>query len=270
MKLPLPGILHSWRKDLRIHAVLFRVKFVLVLLAAVASLSAETQTLRVVCWNLHHGVGEDGKLDLPRIANVIKEAKPDLVALQEVDNQCSRSGKVDQAAELAKLTGMHGAFGKAMDFQGGGYGQAILSRFPIAHTKVHALPGMGEPRIAFEAIVSIDSAKLRFISIHLDLDATQRLAQAESLTATFTGEKIPLILCGDFNDGPESAVLKTFGKCLTPVSKKSPSLTCPAGKPVEEIDHILVNGLTPVAPLTVLPEAVASDHRPLLGGFIRN
>ena len=75
------------------------------------------------------------------------------------------------------------------------------------------------------------------------------------------------VFCGDFNDGPVSAPLKTFGQVLTPVAKKEPVLTCPAGKPDSEIDHFFVRGFTPVAPLVVLPEAVASDHRPLLAEF---
>lgn len=257
------------RKDPRFDSVFLRVKFVLVLLAVVSSVSAEAPALRVLCWNLHHGVGEDGKLDLPRIANVIAAAKPDLVALQEVDVLCTRSGKVDQAAELAKLTGMHGVFGKAMDFQGGGYGQAILSRFPIGETKVHALPGKGEPRIAFEAQVSIGEKETRFISVHLDLDAAQRLEQAKTLAQVLTAGEKPMILCGDFNDGPDSPALKEVSHALKPVPKRAPVLTCPAGKPVEEIDHMLVVRWVPTTEMVVLPEAVASDHRPILAEFHR-
>jgi len=257
------------RKDQPFAFVHVRVKFVLVLIAALSSLSAENQPLRVLCWNLHHGVGEDGKLDLQRIADVIKAAKPDLVALQEVDNQCARSGKVDQAAELARLTGLNGVFGKAMDFQGGGYGQAILSRHPIGETKVHALPGKGEPRIAFEAIVTIGEKTNRFVSVHLDLDAAQRLEQARTLANILSTNQEPVILCGDFNDGPSSPALKEISHALKPVPKKPPVLTCPAGKPTEEIDHMLVNQWVPASEMVVLPEAVASDHRPLLAELHR-
>ncbi|HEX7260515.1 MAG TPA: endonuclease/exonuclease/phosphatase family protein [Luteolibacter sp.] len=244
------------------------MKFALILVVALAgSAFAETKPLRVFCWNLHHGVGEDGKLDLERIAKVIRETNPDLVALQEVDNRCGRSGNIDQTAELAKLTGMTGVFGKAMDYDGGGYGQAILSRFPIQTSKVHPLPGKGEPRIAFEVSVTIDGKETRLVTNHLDLDDAQRLVQAETLTKILEATSVPLILCGDFNDLPDSAPLKTLGRVLTPVQKKEPVLTCPAGKPDSEIDHFLVRGFIPVAPLVVLPEAVASDHRPLLAEF---
>ena len=74
-----------------------------------------------------------------------------MVVLQEVDNKCKRSGEVDQAAELARMTNLQYVFGKAMDDDGGESGQAILSRFPLSDLKVHRLPGEGEPRIAVSA-----------------------------------------------------------------------------------------------------------------------
>lgn len=243
----------------------FVVSFLMLIAVATAT---ETGSLRVLCWNLHHGVGEDGKLDLERIAKVIREARPDLVALQEMDEKCGRSGNVDQPAELARLTGMTGLFGKAMDFQGGGYGQAILSRFPITSHVVHKLPGRGEPRIAYEAIIAKEGLKFRFVSVHLDLDPVQRLSQAKIVAKLGESSELPIILCGDFNDTPGSPPLAGFDHDWTAVPKKEPVLTCPAGKPKVEIDHMFVRGFTPVTPLEVLPEGVASDHRPLLACFL--
>lgn len=233
--------------------------------AAMGTLAAEpARELRVMCWNLHHGAGTDGKVDLERIAAVIREQKPDLVALQEVDNKCRRSKSVDQAAELAKLTGLHGAFGKAMDHDGGEYGQAILSRFPIGDTRVHRLPGEGEPRIAFEAEVKVDGKALRMITVHLDHQQdARRLKQAETLAKALENHHEPMILAGDFNDLPASRTLTAFGAPWQALAKEEPGFTCPAEKPSVEIDHILVRGLEAAGPVEVLPEAVASDHRPL-------
>ena len=243
------------------------------LLLAAGSLSAAEPAaeIRVLCWNLHHGVGEDGKLDLPRIAALIKAQRPDVVALQEVDNKCRRSGSVDQAAELAKLTGMTGVFGKAMDHDGGEYGQAILSKHPIGATKVHRLPGDGEPRIAFEAAVTIDGKALRMVSVHLDHQQDERrLKQAEALVAALSESDAPLILAGDFNDTPGSPPLKAFAACWTPVAKKEPVFTCPAGKPTVEIDHVFLHGFEARGLFQVLPEAIASDHRPIAGVVVWN
>ncbi len=233
--------------------------------AAMGTLAAgPARELRMMCWNLHHGAGTDGKVDLERIAAVIREQKPDLVALQEVDNKCRRSKSVDQAAELAKLTGLHGAFGKAMDHDGGEYGQAILSRFPIGDTRVYRLPGEGEPRIAFEAEVKVDGKALRMITVHLDHQQdARRLKQAETLAKALENHHEPMILAGDFNDLPASRTLTAFGVPWQALAKEEPGFTCPAEKPSVEIDHILVRGLEAAGPVEVLPEAVASDHRPL-------
>jgi len=240
-------------------------RFLLALLA-IGSLHAEpARELRVMSWNLHHGVGEDDKLDLERIAAVIREQKPDLVALQEVDNKCRRSKSVDQAAELAKLTGLHGVFGKAMDYDGGEYGQAILSRFAIGDTQVHQLPGDGEPRIAFEAEVKVADKPLRIITVHLDHQQDERrLKQAETLMKALENHHEPMILAGDFNDVPGSAPLLAFTAPWTPLAKKEPVLTCPAKQPAVEIDHMIVRGLEATGSVEVLPEALASDHRPLV------
>ncbi|HEY3237285.1 MAG TPA: endonuclease/exonuclease/phosphatase family protein, partial [Polyangiaceae bacterium] len=87
--------------------------------------------LRLVTYNTHHGECVDGRFELERLAAIIRSLDPDLVGLQEVDNLTVRSGNVDQARVLGELTGMRHAFGRAMDFDGGEYGEAVLSRWPI-------------------------------------------------------------------------------------------------------------------------------------------
>jgi endonuclease/exonuclease/phosphatase family metal-dependent hydrolase len=242
------------------------LRTLLVLLSASSmAIANPVREFRVMCWNIHRGVGEDGKLDLERIAAVIREQKPDLVALQEVDRKTRRSASVDQLEELSRLTGLTGVFGKAMDHDGGEYGQAILSKHPLGETKVHRLPGDGEPRIAFEAAVKVGDAGLRFVTLHLDhQQGARRLKQAEAAKAALEGREVPAILAGDFNDGPDSPALSAFSEGWIRVAKTEPRLTCPASAPETEIDHVLLRGLKPVSPVTVLPEAVASDHRPLV------
>lgn len=96
--------------------------------------------LRVLSYNIHHGEGVDGKLDLDRIARTIQSVEPDLVALQEVDRKVTRTGGIDQPAELARLTKMQVAFGGNIVLQGGDYGNAVLSRWPIRRHENHKLP----------------------------------------------------------------------------------------------------------------------------------
>src|SRR5438874_3636486 len=96
--------------------------------------STAAKTIRVMTYNIHVGVGMDKKLDLPRIAGVINAQHPDLVGLQEVDRGVERTQRIDEIAELAKLTHMDYAFAFNLRYQGGQYGVAILSRFPIMAT----------------------------------------------------------------------------------------------------------------------------------------
>jgi endonuclease/exonuclease/phosphatase family metal-dependent hydrolase len=243
--------------------------FSLLLLSLQIASAADSTTFRVFCWNLHHGVGTDGKLDLPRIAAVIRAAKPDMVTLQEVDQRCGRSGKVDQTAELATLTGMTGVFGKAMDFDGGAYGQAILSKHPILEQQVHALPGKGEPRITFEAVIDFQGSPIRLVSLHLDLDNAQRLNQAKTIVEIFRTKTSPVIVCGDFNDTPDSEPLQLFVPPWVAVPKQAQGFSFPSALPSSAIDHFVVKGIKPSGLLKVVDEPVASDHRPIMVDFFK-
>jgi endonuclease/exonuclease/phosphatase family metal-dependent hydrolase len=85
-----------------------------------------TDTLRILSYNIHHGAGMDEVLDLDRIAALIREVNPDLVALQEMDSVVTRTGGVDQMATLGESTGLQPLFGRFMAYQGGAYGMGIL------------------------------------------------------------------------------------------------------------------------------------------------
>ncbi|ELP32150.1 endonuclease/exonuclease/phosphatase [Rhodopirellula baltica SWK14] len=96
-----------------------------------------TIRLRVLSYNIHHGRGTDGKIDLDRLANVIRSVDPDLVAVQEVDQNTRRNGMVNQVETLAVQTSLHGEFAKQIDYDGGEYGQAVLSKYPVESLEVH-------------------------------------------------------------------------------------------------------------------------------------
>lgn len=230
--------------------------------------SARPVRLTVLTYNIHRGVGLDGAPDLERIARVIQESGADLVALQEVDVGTRRSAGVDQAAELARLTGMHVAFGEAMPYDGGSYGEAVLSRLPLEAERVHALPHSGErePRCALEVRVVTAAGRLRFVGTHLDHtgDATDRIAQVAELAALF-GDDLPTVLAGDFNDQPGAQSLSHLADGWADVLGPIERATFPADAPERAIDHLFVRPERRFARVSagVLDESVASDHRPV-------
>jgi len=233
-----------------------------------ASAKAAPVRLRVLCYNIHHAEGVDGKLDVPRIARVILSVKPDLVALQEVDQKTKRTQKVDQVAELARLTKMKSIFGANIDFQGGHYGNAILSRFPITRHKNHYLPNvdMGEQRGVLESNIKLSKERsVIFLATHFDhrRPDQERRASAKFINKMMREQKnTPAILAGDLNDVASSPTLKEIGKLWLRTNKEI-TPTVPVTKPVRQIDYILVRPKErwKVVETRVLDEAVASDHR---------
>lgn len=226
-------------------------------------------TLRVLCYNIQHGAGSDGKVDLNRQAEVIRAARPDLVALQEVDRNTQRTGGVDQTAVLAKLTGLHGRFGRQIDFEGGQYGQAVLSRVPIDDLKIHVLPGTPErqQRIAVEARLRVASQELSIVSTHLHhFDADFRVQQAARIDELFAGSDRPVILTGDFNASPDAEPVRLLQKNWLLATAETSLVTYPAVDPTKSIDHVLFRPRERfgVVSVEVINEPLASDHRPLL------
>lgn len=235
-----------------------------------AAESAGVGEIRVVCYNIHHGEGMDGKLNLDRIAGVIKAQRPTHVALQEVDQGCRRSGGVKQAEHVANALGLQAHFSSAMPYDGGHYGTAILTPKPL-ETKSIQLPGLGgEPRAAALAAFSMPGGgRWWFGSLHLDHESRERREGQVKALLKEIGAGDRLLLCGDFNAGAEEAVALMPG--FERLAKSGPAATYPASPaPDIEIDHAFVRSWPGwrARKHEVLGESVASDHRPfiLLGG----
>jgi endonuclease/exonuclease/phosphatase family metal-dependent hydrolase len=179
--------------------------------------------IRVVTYNIHHGEGTDGKFDLKRIANLLLAVEPHIVALQEVDQGTKRAGGVDQPAELAKLTGMEVVFGRNIDFDGGGYGTAVLTKLPVRkHEKVKLKsfypPTETNPEQRGVQVLELgekDGPALLFLNTHLDYRPPEEERMASAKTINELIEKhgdTPAIIAGDFNATPESAPIAEFRK----------------------------------------------------------
>ena len=243
----------------------------LVLLALIlpaAALAGEPVRLRVLTYNINHGEGTDGRVKLRRIADVIAAAEPDVVALQEVDRGTARTGRVDQADVLGRMTGMEHAFGRSLYFLGGEYGNALLSRRPIAGSETVELPTgtRGEPSGALLVRIRLDDGEeILIVSTQLDdrADADDRRAAADRINAAI-GDG-PAVLAGDLgvpvSDPPFDRLATAWASTAA-----DPLPTVPAGRPTAQVDHVLVAppGRWRLVEARVLDAPDASDHRPVL------
>jgi endonuclease/exonuclease/phosphatase family metal-dependent hydrolase len=239
--------------------------------AAASCTTTEPDQLRILSYNIHHGEGTDGVFDLERLARVIRSADPDLVALQEVDRGTGRASGVDQASELGRLTGMEDFFGKALDFSGGEYGEAVLTRLPVISVTNHPLPFSPghESRAALEVVVELrDGTPCHFIGTHLDhtRDPADREAQSRAMNELFARDDALRLLVGDLNAEPSAPSMQILLEHWTRAGAELERPTFPSNVPGRTIDHVLMRpaGAWEVESVEVLDEPLASDHAPLL------
>lgn len=227
--------------------------------------------LRVVVWNIHHGRGGDDVVDLARVAAELRALSPDVVLLQEVDVGVRRSGRVDTPAVLGEHLGMHAAFERNIRYQGGDYGNAVLSRYPIASRRNlrYDMLREGEQRGLLIVRVDAPSGPLGIGCTHLDSrrDDAERLHNVPAVLALVEGGELDLV-GGDFNDEPGSAVHAALGRATTDCwveARPGRGDTYPAAAPEKRIDWLLraQGGPWRAVHAEVAPTA-ASDHRPVL------
>ncbi len=224
--------------------------------------------IKVLSFNILHGATTKGDFDLDKIAQVILDADPDFVAMQEVDYKTNRGKNYDLATELGWRTKMAPVFGKAMDFDGGAYGEGILSKFSFFKTRNITLPYSSgrEPRSALEIVTVLKSGDtIALIGTHLDhfRDETDRIAQAKKINEVFSSNTYPSILAGDMNAVPKSKTIDILEELWTgSYDKLNPAPTAPSSNPSRKIDYIMV---TPknrwkVLETRVIQDPIASDH----------
>lgn len=238
-------------------------------------------TVRVLVYNIHAGKDARGVDNLQGVIALIRQTRADVVLLQEVDRGTRRSGVVDQPAVLAVGSGLHVAFGSALDYDGGKYGVATLSRWPIAFDTLYRLPvdppqeragGSREPRGLLRADVLSPFGTMVVFNTHIDAsrEDTWRQQEARVIATTVSAARRarPLVLLGgDMNSTPESAVQQilrkpgfrdAFAEC-----GQGAGLTYPADSAVKRIDYVYLSGAMRCARAEV-PETLVSDHRPLI------
>ena len=242
-------------------------------------------TVRVMSYNIHSGIGMDGRYDADRIADVIRSAGADIVGLQEADvHWGERSRYDDTPRRLADRLGMHLFFapiytlapedGKAHERQ---FGVALLSKFPIVRAEnrrltrlstqdAHAAPS---PMPGFlEAVLDVKGTPLTVYVTHLDFrsDPAIRSVQVDEMLDMMARRDGLKLLIGDFNARPDAAELCPLFSAMRDTwteVKRDPGFTFPADAPDRKIDYILAGpGLCTVS--SAIVDSDASDHRPIV------
>jgi endonuclease/exonuclease/phosphatase family metal-dependent hydrolase len=236
-------------------------------------------------YNIHHGEGLDGAIDIDRIAKLILDSKADVVALQDVDRGVERSKKIDIMTRLSDLTEMTYAFGKTMDLQGGRYGNGFLTRFPIFEERnlLYAADSLGEARGLLQLVLGANGEEFVVMSTQLDTrdDDSGRAASIQELIASsLRYAPRPVLVCGDFNEPPGGKsilMMKESFEDVWALAGRGAGATAPADSPATRVDYVFVSKphgrsdstvqgtLRPIS-ARVLPSR-ASDHLPLLTEF---
>jgi endonuclease/exonuclease/phosphatase family metal-dependent hydrolase len=231
-------------------------------------LSDNQITIKILSYNIYHGATTRGDYNLDAIAAVILDADPDLVALQEVDFKTNRSGHIDLATELGIRTKMAPLFGRAMYYDGGEYGEGILSKYSFVSTRNVPLPYTpgNEPRTALEAVVVLPSGDtIAFIGTHFDHlnPETDRVVQAEKVNEVFASGPYPAVLAGDLNAQPGSSPINILGEVWSAsYDKNNPEPTFPCDAPRIKIDYVMhfPADRWETVETKVICDSIASDH----------
>lgn len=212
---------------------------------------------------------------------MVLDSAVDVALLQEVDSVTERSGHTDQLAEIRRLTGFHGVFGRTLDYQGGGYGIAVIARFPIVSDSLIRLPvtpiqvragGSYEPRGVLHATILVGRHGIDVLNTHLDASAEDSYRRQEAATLVQIARKLTrsgarVMLGGDLNSTPVSAIhaiMETGGvRDAWPVCGSGDGFSYPEGKPIKRIDYLLISESMRCSEARVLASDV-SDHRPVL------
>ncbi|MFN7252838.1 MAG: endonuclease/exonuclease/phosphatase family protein [Anaerobacillus sp.] len=215
-------------------------------------------------YNIRHGRGLDGKVNIQRIADVIIKEDIDIVGLNEVDQVFSRrSNYLDQGRWLANELQMNFAFGPALSLRSGQYGNAIFSRFPLTKHKNHLfklIPPIAEPRAILEAAISIENISIIVITSHFSI---QPFLHRRQLDFCLNYPNSPCILMGDLNRGPRSSTYRKLSEKYIDCSAHRPFPTFPARKPRSRLDYIFTSKHFEIIKTDVI-QSTASDHLPVM------
>jgi len=224
--------------------------------------------MRIMSYNIHSGKSMDNVLDIPAIANVVKELAPDICALNEVRMRTLDVGGLELAREIADAAGMYWRFGRAIYYNGGEYGNALLSRYPVSFSRVVPVPDVPEeeresrfePRSVLEAIVMTDAGPVQALTCHFGLTRGEQERAVQTVLSMIRTD-MPCVFMGDLNIMPDNDLISVLREHLRDTAGEKP-FTFPARNPDCKIDYIFASEHFACAEF-VTEQTLASDHLPV-------
>ncbi len=225
--------------------------------------------LRVLQFNIRTGLTDDGSVDLDQIAAEIEAVRPDLVSLNEVDTDTTRT-RADEPAYLSRATGMHVVYGPNLIYDGGPFGNAVLSRYPVVDSRNLRLPWTDdvEPRGLLTVVVDVDGRNVAFSSTHLSSGAfahESRLLQALVIRRALGAATLPSIVAGDLNSVPTDVPARILRQGLLDAQQEAGTGsgdTYPDAHPDGRFDYVLHDRHFAAVPgSTHARPSRSSDHR---------
>jgi endonuclease/exonuclease/phosphatase family metal-dependent hydrolase len=226
----------------------------------------EARRLRVVSYNVHACIGNDGRYCPERVCDLLQRLQPDFVGLQELEDRRIDGELVSDY--LARRLDMYAYPGSTLKREDAPYGNLLLSRQPARITRLHDISSAGrEPRGVIEAEYELLDQRFRLLVTHFGLSAIERNTQAESVYRLIQQHDADLtVLLGDFNEWRLwSYPLRTLKRSFGSVAR---CRSWPARWPVLALDGICISPGSAVANVraeTSSPARSASDHLPLIG-----
>ena len=221
-------------------------------------------------FNIHFGISRSGSVDPARIAAEIRAVRPDLVSLNEVDSRTLRSGRIDEAGYLAHATGLHAVYGPNLLWDGGLFGNAILTRYPVVEAHNLLLPGVAglEPRGLLTVTMRVGGREVTFSSTHLsdgNEGSVSRVLEAQAVAHALRQGSEPTIVAGDLNAEPHDLpvrILRQYFLDAQAGGGTGRGDTVPEPAPRNRIDYVLYDSRLAVVPgSTQVRASASSDHR---------
>jgi len=233
--------------------------------------------ITVMTYNIQHGhihLSDPGRIDLTGTAAVIRDCGADIIGLNEVRGLGEHPDYTAQVEQMAAYLGFHCFFGRSIYVGGHNpYGNAVLSRWPIAEAKVHHIPdpaaslrGRGfEHRSILRAVVELpEGGELAVFSSHFGLTPEEQRNAVTLASALTAAERLPFVLMGDFNVTPDDPVLAPLDESLTVTHGfLEGQFSHPSHAPKDRIDYIYASPGMNVLDAKILP-VMPSDHRPVV------